>query len=143
MKQFFIKLGEKIRRFMVGRYGAYGEDELNKFMRILELVLLVLALFRPLRYLYFAVLLLIGYSIFRMLSRNYAARDKERQAYLKVRNAVKAFFKLQRDKWRDRKTHKYYRCPSCRAVVRITKPGRGRSITITCPKCGKRFDKRT
>ncbi|MCQ2428448.1 MAG: hypothetical protein MJ137_08655 [Clostridia bacterium] len=128
---------------MMGRYGAYGEDELNRFMMWTELVCILLAFFRPLRFLYFAVLALIAYSWFRTLSRNIAARNKERQAFLRVRNSVKGFFRLQKDRWRDRNTHRYYRCPECRAVVRITKPGRGRSITITCPKCGKKFDKRT
>ena len=39
------------------------------------------------------------------------------------------------------KEHKYYLCPSCKQIVRVPK-GRGK-ITITCPTCKNRFDKKS
>ena len=47
------------------------------------------------------------------------------------------FFKRKR---KD-KTHKYYKCPTCKQVVRVPK-GRGK-IEINCPKCHTKFIKRT
>ena len=47
------------------------------------------------------------------------------------------FFKRKR---KD-KTHKYYKCPTCKQVVRVPK-GRGK-IEISCPKCHTKFIKRT
>ncbi len=67
----------------------------------------------------------------------------ERQKYLAVRYRIKQKFQLYKNIWRDRKTHKYYKCPHCKAVVRISKPGKGRTITVDCPKCGQGFTKRT
>ena len=52
-------------------------------------------------------------------------------------------FGLYKNIWRDRKTHKYYKCPGCAAFVRIRKPEKGRRILVTCPKCRQSFEKRT
>ena len=45
------------------------------------------------------------------------------------------------DHWLDRKTHRYFRCPQCRATVRVPK-GKGQ-IRITCPHCKHQFIKKT
>lgn len=36
--------------------------------------------------------------------------------------------------------HKYFLCPNCKQTVRVPR-GRGQ-ITITCPKCKQKFDKK-
>ena len=40
-----------------------------------------------------------------------------------------------------RKTYRYFSCPHCRQQVRVPK-GRGK-ISITCPKCGTQFIKKS
>lgn len=42
---------------------------------------------------------------------------------------------------RKDKEHKYFKCPKCKARLRVPK-GRGR-ITVTCPRCGNKFDKKS
>lgn len=138
MKNFRYRL----QQFMQGRYGV--PDELSRFLLFAEWVLVILAcLVRPLRFLLAAALVLMIYSLFRSFSRNIPARQAERMKYLKLRNGIRSQFRLWKNQWRDRKTHRYYRCPHCKAVARIPKPTRnGTAITITCPKCAMRFDKK-
>ena len=53
---------------------------------------------------------------------------------------VQQFFNLQKKRFSDR-SHKYYRCPSCKQMVRLPK-GKGK-IIVTCPSCHQKFEKRT
>lgn len=54
-------------------------------------------------------------------------------------------YQLKAMKWAnrqmDKKTNKHFKCPNCKQVLRVPK-GRGQ-ITITCPKCAEKFDRRT
>ncbi len=136
MKNLFLKLGRWFRAFMHGRYGF---DELSNFLSIVTLVFVVLSLFW--RHFSIAAWVLLFWSLFRTYSRNISARSRERAFYLRVRRRVKDFFKLQKNKHRDRKTHKYYKCPKCRSMLRV--PRRGGRIEIKCPKCGNKFEKKT
>ena len=72
---------------------------------------------------------LMGWAIFRMLSRNTYKRYQENRKYLRF---------VERLKDRD---HRYYDCPRCRQPVRVPK-GKGK-IAITCPKCKEKFIKKT
>jgi flagellar biosynthesis component FlhA len=140
MRNWFSNIGYKIRQFM---YGRYGYDELSRFLAIAGLVLLFLSYIPYLRLFYLVSLALLIWSWIRALSKNIYKRQMERQKYLAVRYRIKQKFQLYKNIWRDRKTHKYYKCPHCKAVVRISKPGKGRTITVDCPKCGQGFTKRT
>ena len=67
------------------------------------------------------------------MSKNFEARRKELNWYLRVSEKPRAEIKLLGNKIRDRKTHKYFKCKSCKTVLRVPK-GRGK-IEVTCPKC--------
>ncbi|MEG1066114.1 MAG: hypothetical protein RSD85_01035, partial [Erysipelotrichaceae bacterium] len=54
-----------------------------------------------------------------------------------IRNKVN----FMKKKWKDRKDYKYFKCPQCKKNVRVPK-GHG-NITITCPQCGTKFDKKS
>lgn len=142
MRNFFGNLGYKIRQWMQGRYGT---DEFNRFLSVVAIIFLVASLFGrlwyPLMFLYIPGVLLLGYTIFRTLSKNLYARSKERDFYVRVKGKISGFFRLQKRRWNERGTSRFYKCPKCRATVRVPK-GRGR-IEITCPKCRERFVKRT
>lgn len=125
-------MGARFSRFM---YGRYGTDQLNRFLLIVSLVGLLLGCFRPLWFFTIAALAILIWSYVRCFSRNIAKRQKENTAYLSVKNRIKGFFTLQKSKRRDRKTHRYFKCKHCKAVLRVPK-GRG-MIDITCPRCGK------
>ena len=139
---------ERLRRFMEGRYGA---DELNRFLTICGWVLLVLgfvlsgigsettaAVGGVLVALSWAFLI---FGIFRTLSKNTSQRASENYKYFVYKNKVLGWFRRLRTRWQDRKTHRYFRCPQCRATVRVPK-GKGQ-IRITCPHCKHQFIKKT
>ncbi len=141
MRRFFENLGNKIRTFMQGRYGV---DELSYFLSTAGLILLLASCFiRPLAILYFPALAVLVWSWYRSFSKNIYKRQKERNKYLEIRRAIGKKVTLVRNMWRDRRTHRYYRCPNCRAFVRIPKPGKGRNIMITCHRCHHSFNRRT
>jgi len=139
MKQWLYKVGLKLSAFMRGRH---GDDKFNRFLYFISCIFLILSMF-GLKFMLIPAVALMGYSWFRFLSRNEYARQKELRAYLRISGKFTGWFRIQKNKWRDRKTHNYYRCPACKASVRIHKPPRGKSITIHCPACGKDFNKRT
>ena len=129
---------EKLRRFM---YGRYGSDTLNLAMMIFGLVLAFIAQltgFWPLTVLSYA---LYGYAIFRMLSRNISARQKEYFTFLKVWTPVQKWFRIKAAAFRERKQYKYFRCPNCHQYLRA--PRKRGKILVTCHRCRKEFNQKT
>ena len=127
---FLFKLAYKYRQFMMGRYGS---DELNLVLVVFSAILLFLSRIKYLWFLYFISLLLFAFAIIRMYSRNIAQRHKEKMLYLKIKNKIMDFYRIKRDSWKYRKTHKYFRCKTCKASIRVPR-GVGK-IQVTCPKC--------
>ena len=121
-------------------YGRYGADKLNNFLIVVGLVVSVIGSFTRLRFLILIPYILYIYVIFRILSKNIAARQKENVAFLKVWNPVVKWFKFQKRKFDDRKTYTYFKCPNCHQQLRAPK-GRGK-IQVTCQKCRKEFIKK-
>ena len=138
MRNFLERLRYKTATFM---YGRYGNDELTKFLMILALILMVVSWLPNLGLVYFVALALMILSLFRSFSRNLEKRRRERERYLKLRKPIADFFKLSKNKWRDRKTHVYFKCKKCRAVLRVPK-GKG-SIVVICTRCKDRIEKET
>jgi len=131
------------RRFM---YGRYGNDQFNNFILICALIAGLLTIFlRGVAYVAFSMLqmLLLVLWALRAFSKNHFARRKENTSFLALRNRVKpwfnsvsAFFKRLADR-----NHKYFKCPNCKSRLRVPR-GRG-NITVTCPRCKNRFDKKS
>lgn len=140
MKRWLSNLDYRIQYFMAGRYGY---DELCRFLSWSALVLILLSYIPYLRFLYIVAFLLLIWACFRSFSKNIYKRRAERQKYLAARNRVIQEITLRRNIWRERKTHRYYKCSNCRAVVRIIKPEKGKTIAIRCPRCGQEMIKRT
>ena len=134
MQRFAVKL----QQFMVGRYGS---DRFSLFLSIVGMLFAFLGNFRALRFLYFVGLVIIIYGLYRSFSKNFEARRKELDWYLRVSEKPRAEIKLLSNKIRDRKTHCYFKCKSCKTVLRVPR-GRGK-IEITCPKCRDRVVKKT
>lgn len=85
------------------------------------------------------------YGVFRMLSRNFAARQRELAAYFRMESKIKAFWHKLRYGSRnvvnlnaERKKYKYLICPQCRQKLRVPK-GKG-NLRVTCAKCGCKFN---
>lgn len=128
---------EKLARFMVGRN---GNDQLNLFLLGLDVVLLIVASFvrgNAGRALYLLTFVLLGWTYYRMLSRNLDRRRQENARYLRAQYRVAAAFKLRREKWVQRRDYKFFTCPSCKTTLRVPR-GHGK-IKIVCRKCGNTF----
>ena len=135
IRNWFRRAGAKIsagtRSFMTGRYGT---DKLNMVILVAGLIACILAMFfRRLPMINLLLILLsytlMGWAIFRSLSRNTYKRYQENRRYLMF---------LQKQKDRE---HRYYRCPRCHQTVRVPR-GKGK-ISISCPKCREKFIRKT
>ena len=138
MRNWFFRIIDKIR-FALSQ--CYGNDELNIFLYILALVTMLLG-FIP--YMYFLTLvsfLLLIYCNYRCFSRNVYKRLNERNAFLRVKRKVKSKISLRKLIFNERKTHVYFKCKRCKALLRVPK-GRG-EIVVTCRECGEKIDKKT
>ena len=130
------KITNGLARFF---YGRYGNDTLNKFLMVLYLICIVamtvLSLFiqSPLFNLigWMVSLSIFIWSFYRTMSRNIYKRRRENERFC-------GFFKLRRNKFRDRKTHVYRKCPQCKAVLRLPK-AKGKHF-VNCPRCKNRFE---
>lgn len=124
------KFGEGIRRFMQGRYGT---DKLNTAILVAGLVACLLTMFIRVSVVDIVLTvisyILMGWAIFRSLSRNTYKRYRENRKYLQF---------LEQIKDRD---HRYFQCPRCKQSVRVPR-GKGK-ISISCPKCKEKFIKKT
>ena len=128
---------DKLMRFMVGRN---GNDQLNLFLYAVDAVLLIAATLvrgQVGRWMYAAVLVLLGTIYFRMFSRNLTKRREENGKYLRVRYSIEAGLKIRKEKWVQRKDYKFFTCPSCKTTLRVPR-GHGK-IKIVCRKCGNSF----
>ena len=129
---------EKLRQFMIGRYGT---DGLNQFLSIASLVLLLIAIIsRVSLFTYLGVALLI-FCYYRTFSRNISKRTEENYKFYTLKDRVDNKFKGWKEQWANRKVYHYYRCPQCRQKLRVPR-GRGR-IQISCPRCGTQFIKKS
>lgn len=138
IKMWFRSLGSKMQSWM---YGRYGQDELSQFLSILALIFVIVGLF-ALPGVFAGLAMAMWLTVmFRTYSKNIGKRQRELDAYLKLANPVKSWFHLQKRKWTNRKTHRYYKCAQCKGTLRVPK-GKGK-IKIRCPKCGAEIIKKT
>ena len=126
---------ERVFRFMMGRYGT---DALYYFLLGICFVLIVVNFFVRSFIISSIESLVFIYSIYRFLSRNIYKRQRENEFFLKLIDKPKRFINLQKCKKRDRKTHVYKKCPSCKNNLRLPKE-KGKH-TVVCPCCKHRFN---
>ena len=138
MRNWLQRLGYKMSAFM---YGRYGTDELSKFLMISALILMVISWIPNLGLIYFVAFALMVWSLLRSFSRKLDKRRRELERYRRIKKPIADFLKLSRNKWRDRKTHVYFKCKKCKAVLRVPK-GKG-SIIVICTRCKDRIEKET
>lgn len=138
IKDFFRTIGAKMQRWMSGRYGM---DELSRAISIGAVVILLLSCIPALRFMYIPAIVLWIWSLVRSYSRKIEKRQAERAAYLRFTGRIKGWFSLKKKAWKERKTHRYFRCKACKTVLRVPK-GKGK-IKITCSKCHSTIIKNT
>ena len=129
----------KFSMFMQGRYGF---DQLNLALVVLALIVdIFFGFFKfPWSMLQILAMPLLGLAVYRAFSRNIYKRSAENRKFLPVYNRITDWFKLTYKRFRDGKTHRYYKCPACKASLRV-KYVKGKH-TIRCPKCSNQFQKK-
>jgi len=108
---------------------CYGVDQLNLAILTFDLILCFAGLFVRNGWLSLLAYIPMLLVLFRMLSRNKSKRYQENRRFLQLLDRLK-----------DR-NNRYFRCPKCRQTVRVPR-GKGK-ISITCPRCGEKFIKKT
>ena len=131
--------------------GRYGVDQLNRFLLIVALVLIVIDMFVRSRILHFLTIILLIYTYSRMFSRNIRARSTETQKFLQItsrfrgnrggygnnsgrQGGMSGFWKKKDP------DHRILRCPGCGEKLRV--PRNAGTIRIKCPHCGEQFTKK-
>lgn len=125
----------KIAAFFADRNGF---DELSKVMMWGGLILMLVSGFIPVQWLsaaaYGVSVAGVGYAYFRVFSKKLEQRQAENNAFLTWKNQLK-------QRWTQRKTHRFFRCRKCRTMLRVPK-GKGK-ISIRCRCCGETFIRKT
>lgn len=132
MKKFL----QRAAAFMQDRY---GNDRLNGFILIIAGILYLINFFARSSIMIVIILILVGLTMFRALSKNINKRLYENRRFTDIFGRAGDFFKRQLMKIRDFKTHRYLRCPYCKAQLRLKK--RTGVQQIHCPRCGEDFKK--
>lgn len=122
-------------------YGRYGQDDLNRFLSVSALVLCLVSVLIQGPIVSSLAMVLMFFCLFRMFSRNTEKRGRENLAFLRAKERITQFFSLTKNRISQRKTHRFYACPSCKRVLRVPR-GKG-LIRIHCPNCRTAFEKRT
>ncbi len=120
----------RIAAFMQGRYGT---DKLNTLLLGAGMVLALGGMFVSVKPVKLALVILsyglMFWALFRCFSRQTYRRYQENRKFLQLIERI-----------RDRE-HRYFDCPKCRQPVRV--PRKKGKISITCPRCGEKFIRKT
>lgn len=124
----------RLRQFM---YGRYGSDQLNTALIIAAVALSFVNIFARSLVIYIIQLVIMAFAVYRMFSRRIQTRLRENKAFLSVWEKIKLFFVRIKNRFKDRKTHVYMKCPTCKAQLRL--PRVKGEHGVKCPKCGAEF----
>lgn len=129
-------LKQRLAAFMYGRYGVdtmyFGLLAAYVLLACLKTLLGFDLLFNILMW------LVLIYGIFRVFSRNIAARRAENEAFLRIWGPSIQWCKTIPSRIRDRKIKRYRTCPGCKTILRL--PYKKGKHTVVCPKCKTRFE---
>lgn len=125
---------EWLKKMMVGRYGI---DQLSIALLMTGMILLAITL--PFKGVIIRLLPLIPIIIayYRVFSKHIYKRQQENFKFIRFYTPIYKRLNTWIKRFKERKTHRYLKCPSCKQMLRVPK-GKG-NITITCPKCKNNF----
>lgn len=124
----------KLAAFMQGRYGV---DALYKALMIVYLALIVLNMFLRSPIVMYLAFVPLAFGFYRVFSRQLAKRAAENRQYLALRDSARKKIMQTVNRFKERNTHRYRVCPSCRTTLRLQK--KIGTMTINCPKCHTTF----
>jgi len=81
------------------------------------------------------------FSFFRVFSRNVDKRRAENRRYVAMMEKQKTKRRQAKVRFQNRKTYKYFKCPGCKAWLRLSR-GKG-VVTITCSRCHTSFTQKS
>ena len=125
-------------------YGKNGIDGLGIFTWIATIALAIAVVFSHNVVVYIVFAALFALSVFRLLSKNIAARQKENRFFMNIINKFSIPSKGKKDvnaTFKDVTEYKLFTCPNCGQKVRIPK-GHG-AVEIICTKCKNTFSGRS
>jgi len=122
------------RNFMMGRYGT---DQLTLALLILGMIFTFMGNAFELIFLTTITYVIFLACIYRTMSKNISARQKENYKFLKYWNPVMAWSKGKYNIIKSSKDYKYFKCPNCKQELRVPR-GKGK-ISVTCKKCNTKF----
>lgn len=125
---------EKVSRFM---YGRYGQDQLYYAGLILCFILIVVNTVLRSSIVSALTWVVLIWITFRVLSKNINKRRIENEKFLKIWNPIKGKFNLTIRRVKERKTHCFRTCPSCKKVLRL--PRKKGTHIVCCPCCNNDF----
>ncbi len=134
MQSFVDRFRRGVTEFMRGRYGA---DQLGLALMVVGLLFSIISVWGGM-WASIVSFLLLALVIYRMLSTNIEARQRENQMYVDAIAKPASFVHKRRVMWENRKTKAYVRCPNCKTQFALPK-GKGR-VRATCPKCGQKSE---
>lgn len=108
---------EKLRQFMIGRYGT---DGLNQFLSIASLVLLLIAIISRVNLFTYLGAALLIFCYYRTFSRNISKRTEENYKFYTLKDRVDNKFKGWKEQW-----------PTARSITTTAAPSAARSCA--CP----------
>lgn len=126
------------RKFMTGRYGV---DQLSNLILILSIILMIIGGTGKIQLLNYIGMALLLYNYYRVFSKDLNRRYQENMVYLRYTNNVRGKVNGLKNRLKQSRTHKFFKCPSCSKQLKVPK-GKGK-INITCPHCKERFEARS
>ena len=102
--------------------GRNGNDELNRFLLAADMVLILLSVIfsRGIgRFLSPIALVLLGFTYYRMFSRDLIRRSDENAKYFRIREHFLGMIRVRKEQWVQRKDYKFFVCPACKATLRV------------------------
>ncbi len=131
-----MRFRDRIYRFMQGRYGI---DQYSQFLSIAGLILIIISNFLGIVGLPINILgtVMFIYAYVRVFSKKINKRYSQNQKFLSRTEGIRNWFRVIKKRFKQRKTHKFFKCPNCKQKIRVPR-GKGK-IEITCPKCKTKF----
>lgn len=130
-----MKIIEKLRKFM---YGRYGIDDLYNFMFRLYIFLIIFNLFIKSNVITLLELIVLIIIFYRMFSKKIYKRSNENQKFLKIKKKLLKPFRNIRRSIKD-KEYIYKNCKHCKKLLKLPIPYKRGLKEVKCPKCNKTF----
>jgi len=119
--------------------GRNGFDRLGIALFIALFIIEFFSGFWPV--LRFFALAVAAIALWRIFSKNLAKRRAENYRFTRISSDIAESFTRFRYRRQEAKQYKFFKCPSCKSTLRV--PRRKGKISVTCPRCGQKFQKKT